>query len=132
MAENKTKPTGAAVATFLDAVEPPQRQADGKTVAAMMERISGAAPAMWGPSIIGFGSEHYQYESGQSGDMPKIAFSPRKTSLVFYMSCDGEKREELLGRLGKHKTGKGCLYVNKLSDVDMDVLEALIAASWAA
>ena len=96
-----------------------------------MERISGEPPTLWGPSIIGFGSAHYVYESGREGDMPRIAFSPRKGALTSYLSCDGEKRADLLARLGKHKTGKGCLYVNKLSDVDAGVLEELIAASWA-
>lgn len=131
MAENKTKPTAGDVTAYLEAVEPAQRRTDGHAVTAMMKRISGEAPTLWGPSIIGFGSEHYQYESGRSGEMPRIAFSPRKAALVFYLSCDGAKREDLLARLGKHKTGKGCLYVNKLSDVDIDVLEELIAASWA-
>ena len=130
MAENKTQATDADVAAFLDAVEPNQRRADGKTVCAMMERISGEPPVLWGPSIIGFGRCHYRYDSGREGDMPRIGFSPRKASLVLYVVFGFPPFDEIMGRLGKYTTSKSCLYIKKLADVDMAVLEELIRASW--
>ncbi|NJC05082.1 hypothetical protein GGQ97_000875 [Sphingomonas kaistensis] len=129
MAENKTKPTGADVTAFLDAVEHPTRRADGHALRALFERISGEPATLWGPSIIGFGSRHYRYDSGHEGDMPRIAFSPRKANLVFYLHYyDGYADD--LARLGKHKAGKGCLYVTKLADVDGAVLEAMVRKAW--
>lgn len=130
MAENKTKATDADVAAFLDAVEPEQRRADGRTVCALMERISVEPPALWGPSIIGFGSCHYRYDSGREGDMPRIGFSPRKAQLVLYISQGFPRYEALMARLGKYTTGKSCLYIKKLADVDMAVLEELVQMSW--
>ena len=130
MAENKTRATDASVDAFLAAVEPEQRRADGRILLDMMTRITGEPPALWGPSIIGFGSEHYRYESGREGDMPRIGFSPRKAQLVLYLATSLPERDALLARLGKHSTGKSCLYVTKLADVDMAVLEELIARSW--
>jgi len=130
VAENKTQATDADVAAFLDAVEPNQRRADGKTVRAMMERISGEPPVLWGPSIIGFGRCHYRYDSGREGDMPRIGFSPRKASLVLYVVFGFPPFDEIMGRLGKYTTSKSCLYIKKLADVDMAVLEELIRASW--
>ncbi|HKR25732.1 MAG TPA: DUF1801 domain-containing protein [Allosphingosinicella sp.] len=126
MAEIKTKPTGVAVDTFLDAVENPVRREDGKTLRAMMERLSGEPARMWGPSIIGFGSYHYRYDSGHEGDMARIGFSPRKAELVLYVLTEGGGQEAQLARLGKHKTGKCCLYIKKLSDIDEAVLEEMI------
>lgn len=131
MAENKTKPTGVSVAAFLDSVEPAQRRDDGRAVCAMMERISGEPPAMWGPSIVGFGRYHYRYESGHEGDMCRIGFSPRKANLVLYIADGFPRHADLMARLGKYKTGKSCLYLNRLSDVDHEVLETLIAESLA-
>nr|WP_314442228.1 DUF1801 domain-containing protein [uncultured Sphingomonas sp.] len=129
MADTKTKPTLADVTTFLDAVEPPVRREDGRTLRALFEQVSGEPATLWGPSIIGFGSYHYRYASGHEGDAPRIGFSPRKGSLVFYLHhYDGYDAD--LSRLGKHKPGKGCLYVNRLSDVDADVLESMIRKSW--
>ncbi len=134
MAETKTKPTAASVESFIDAVENPTRQADARTVCAMMERITGHEPSMWGPSIIGFGSYHYRYDSGHEGDAPRLGFSPRKGQLVLYVLTgyqeEDEREAELLARLGKHKIGKSCLYINKLAEVDMAVLEQLTARAW--
>lgn len=131
MAENKTKPTAASVADFLDAVPNAQRRADAKKVCAMMERLSGYSPVLWGPSIVGFGSYHYRYDSGREGDAGRIGFSPRSTALVLYL-VDGYKgKEAQLARLGKHKTGVSCLYINKLSDVDEGVLEEMVRDSLA-
>lgn len=127
MAENKTKATGASVDAFLDAVPDPQRRADGKALRTLMERLSGEPARMWGPTIVGFGTYHYVYESGREGDMPRIGFSPRAAELVLYGGF--LRSPDLLARLGKHRTGKSCLYIKRLSDVDMDVLEALCAAS---
>ena len=123
MADVKTKPTPADVATFIEAVENPVRRADAKTVCAMLERVTGESPKMWGASIIGFGNYHYRYDSGHEGDMCRLGFSPRKAQLVLYVLSDTPDETEKLARLGKHKTGKSCLYINKLADVDVAVLE---------
>ena len=131
MAETKTKPTGVAVDAFLDAVPDPGRREDAKKVRAMMERLSGEPAAMWGPSIIGFGSYHYKYESGHEGDMARIGFSPRARELVLYLLGDIPSHQALMDRLGKHKTGKCCLYIKRLSDVDETVLEELTAETLA-
>ena len=125
MAETKTRPTQLSVADFIDAVENPVRRDDAKAVCAMLERVTGESPSMWGPSIVGFGSYHYRYDSGHEGDMCRLGFSPRKAELVLYILTDGPGEAEKLARLGKHKTGKSCLYIKKLSDVDMAVLEEL-------
>ncbi len=132
MAENKTKPTEASVAEFVDAVADPTRRADAEVLVELMQRASGEEPKMWGPSIIGFGSHHYVYESGREGDMPIVGFSPRKAATVLYLALGRGDSEALLEKLGKHTTGKGCLYIKKLADVDLMVLERLIAESVAA
>ncbi|VXC69787.1 DUF1801 domain-containing protein [Sphingomonas sp. AX6] len=129
MADNKTQPGTASVDAFIAAAQPLERSEDAKLVCAIMERLSGERAVMWGPSIIGFGSCHYRYDSGREGDMPRIGFSPRKTELVFYLSDEFPERADLMARLGKHRTGKSCLYVKRLSDIDLDVLEALILGS---
>lgn len=129
MPETKTQPTTASVDAFITAAEPPQRREDAVVVRALMERLSGEPAEMWGPSIIGFGSCHYKYDSGREGDMPRIGFSPRKAELVFYLSDEFPERTDLMARLGKHRTGKSCLYVKRLADIDQDVLEALIVGS---
>ena len=130
MAELKTKATARGVADFLTSVDNPVRRADAEQMIALMERVTGEPATMWGPSIIGFGQYHYRYESGHEGDMCRIGFSPRKPNLVLYVAAyDG--RDAHLARLGKHKTGKGCLYVKKLGDVDMAVLEELVRDGWA-
>lgn len=125
MAETKTKPTQISVEAFIDAVENPVRRDDAKEVCAMLERITGDLPKMWGPSIIGFGSYHYKYDSGHEGDMCRLGFSPRKAELVLYVLTEDPGQTEKLTRLGKHKTGKSCLYIKKLADVDMGVLEEI-------
>ena len=129
MAENKTKQTEIAVDDFLAAVPDPQRREDAKTLRAMMERISGYKARMWGPSIVGFGQYRYQYDSGHKGEMARIGFSPRARELVLYLMGGFPRHQELMDRLGKYRTGKACLYVKKLSDIDEAVLEALIGES---
>jgi hypothetical protein len=129
--EAKTRPTDADVDAFLDRAEPAVRRQDAKVVCELMRKVSGEAPQMWGPSIVGFGRHAYRYESGHGGETSRIGFSPRKSALVFYLWCDAAERETLLARLGKHSTGVGCVYVKKLADVDMGVLEALVRAAWA-
>ena len=132
---NKTVETDADVAAFIERVEPPQRREDARVLLALFERVTGEPAKMWGPSIIGFGSYHYIYDSGREGDAPRTGFSPRKANLVLYLSggyCDpvaGSEQDKKLQRLGKHRTGKSCLYLNKLTDVDMAVLEEVIADS---
>lgn len=132
MSDLKTRPTDASVEAFIDAVEHPRRREDARTLLELMHRVTGEEPVMWGPSIVGYGSYHYRYASGQEADWPVVGFSPRKQNLSIYIMTGFEASDELLSRLGKHKTGKSCLYVNKLADVDLDVLEALVRASVAA
>src|SRR5512140_3234740 len=120
MAENKTKANKLSVPAFIDALTDPARRADGKALVKLLESAAGEKPKMWGPSIIGFGSVHYKYESGREGDMPLIGFSPRKATLVLY-GLAGSRSDALLAKLGKHTTGKGCLYIRKLADVDTAV-----------
>ncbi len=131
MAENKTQATDASVDAFLAKVEPEQRRADGRVLLDMMARLTGEPPILWGPSIIGFGSVHYRYESGREGHICRIGFSPRKAQLVLYLAAGLPGRDALLAKLGKHSLGKGCLYIRTLADVDGTVLEELIARSWA-
>ncbi|WP_300973489.1 DUF1801 domain-containing protein [Sphingomonas sp. LHG3406-1] len=131
MAETRTRATAVSVDDFLQAVEHPVRGADGQALRTLFERVSGEPATMWGPSIVGFGSYHYRYDSGHEGDAPRIAFSPRKGNLVLYLAgFDG--LDDLLARLGKHKRSTGCVYVNKLADIDLPVLEEIVGRSWAA
>ena len=130
MSENKTKKTGASVVGFIESVKNSRRREDGFAVLAMMREITGLEPEMWGPSIIGFGDYHYKYESGREGDFFLTGFSPRKQSLTLYIMDGLEGHEDLLERLGKHRTGAACLYINKLADVDVDVLRKLIRISF--
>jgi hypothetical protein len=130
MAENKTQPTTVSVEEFLAAVEHPRRRADGFELLDMMRHITSQEAVMWGPTIVGFGTYHYKYGSGREGDAAAVGFSPRKANLVLYGLTDGPDAAELLSRLGKHKTGAGCLYVNKLDDVDKGVLAELIGAGY--
>ena len=115
-------------AAFISRLPEAQRRKDAKTLVAMMRKASGKPPKMWGPSIIGFGSYHYVYDSGREGDICRIGFSPRKPGLVLYL-MSALKQKALMARLGKHTTGKGCLYIKKLDDVDRSVLRQLIAKS---
>ena len=127
MAENKTKPTEISVTSFVSAITDESRRADAQALVKLMQRAIGEKPKMWGTSIIGFGSYHYVYDSGREGDMPLIGFSPRKAATVLYLRLGAGGSEALLAKLGKHTTGKGCLYIKKLADVDLKVLESLIA-----
>lgn len=132
MAENKTKATEVSVTAYIAALPDEGRRADAKALVKMMQSATGEKPKMWGPSIIGFGSYHYVYESGREGDMPIVGFSPRKAATVIYgMRASGDA-ESLLAKLGKHTTGKGCVYIKKLSDVDQKILSTLITKSAAA
>lgn len=128
MAENKTKPTNISPEDYIAAVEHPTRRADAEVLLEMMKRITGWEPRMWGPSIIGFGSYDYIYESGHSGTSLRTGFSPRKANLVLYVMPGYADCSDMLNRLGKHRIGKSCLYINKLADVDLAVLEEIIQA----
>lgn len=132
MAENKTKPTEVSVTAYIKAIADESKRADAKALVKLMQKASGEKAKMWGPSIIGFGSYHYKYESGREGDAPVIAFSPRKAATVVYGAIGFTGAEKLLAKLGKHTTGKGCLYIKKLSDVDLKVLDAMVVKSLAA
>jgi hypothetical protein len=132
MADYKTKPTELSVTAFIDTITDPTKRADAKTLVKLMQDAVGEKPKMWGPSIIGFGSFHYRYDSGREGDMPLISFSPRKTATVLYSMIGSSDSKALLAKLGKHTTGKGCLYIKKLADVDQQVLEAMVVKSLAA
>jgi hypothetical protein len=127
LAENKTQVTDVEPASFVAAVEHPTRRADAETLLAMMRRITECEPQMWGPSIVGFGRYHYRYESGREGDFMLTGFSPRKVNLVVYVLPGYDDITDDLAELGKHKIGKSCLYINKLADVDLDVLERIVA-----
>jgi len=127
-AENKTKPTATSVADFIAAIPEQQRRADAEVLIGLMRSATGEEPKMWGPSIVGFGSHHYVYESGREGDMPLVGFSPRKAATVVYGLRLGGS-EELLTRLGKFTTGKGCLYIKRLADVDVQVLTELVCGA---
>jgi hypothetical protein len=129
MAELKTQKNESDVETFLNSVENKRRREDSFVVLDLMQDVTGDEPKMWGTSIIGFGSYRYKYESGRENDWFLTGFSPRKTSLTLYIMPGFERYDELLSQLGKHKIGKSCLYVNKLDDVDMDVLRELVALS---
>lgn len=129
MAENKTKPTSASVADHIASRANEEQKADCKTLMAIMKRLTKQQPKMWGPSIVGYGSYRYTYESGRSGDMPLAAFAIRGRELVVYLDCEGAKQSALLAKLGKHKVSKSCLYLKRLADVDLSVLEKLITAS---
>ena len=131
MADNKTKPTKLSVSAFIDALTDETRRADAKALVKLMQSATGEKPKMWGPSIIGFGSYHYKYESGREGDMPVVGFSPRKAATVVYGMLLNDS-EALRAKLGNHTTGAGCLYIKKLADVDQKIFEALVLKSVAA
>lgn len=129
MAENKTKATKVSVAEFVNSIEDRQKRADARKVAAMMRRATGKRAKMWGPSIVGYGTYHYKYESGREGDFMITGFSPRRQALTVYILAGFGRFDTLMGKLGKYKTGKSCLYIKRLSDVDEKVLEKLIDGS---
>lgn len=131
MYEAKTKPTDMSVASYLAAIQDESRRKDCEEVAALMEKVTGCQPKMWGTSIVGFDQYHYKYTSGHEGDACVVGFSSRKNALTIYLMgiYENAKARELLDRLGKYKAGKGCLYLQRLSDVDVNVLEKLVAFS---
>ena len=129
MAETKTKPTDESVADFLNRIPDEERRADCFAVAKIMEEITGEKPKMWGPSIVGFGSFHYKYDSGREGDWLVTGFSPRKKDLTLYLMMGFEKHHELMKKLGRHSHAKSCLYLKRLSDIHIPTLKKLIKAS---
>ncbi|HZZ20098.1 MAG TPA: DUF1801 domain-containing protein [Opitutaceae bacterium] len=130
MYKAKTKPTKTGPKTYLEAIVDDVRRKDCKDLAALMKRVTGCSAKMWGPSIVGFGTYHFKYESGHEGDSPVAGFSSRKSDITIYLAAGHlAKAGALLGKLGKHKAGKGCLYLKRLSDVEMPVLERLIKQS---
>jgi hypothetical protein len=129
MAVQKTKPTAVGIDSFLDGIADETRRADCNALVKIMKRVTGAKPVMWGPSIVGFGSYHYKYASGHEGDACLVGFAPRKTEISIYIMSGFAARDALLKKLGKHKTAKACLYVKKLADIDLAVLEELVRRS---
>lgn len=129
MTANKTQPTPIEPASFIAAVEDETKRADSFRLLELMGSITGAEPVMWGPTMIGFGTYHYQYDSGREGDFFLTGFSPRKTALTLYIMAGFSRYDDLMARLGKFKTGKSCLYVKRLADVDEEVLKELITES---
>ena len=131
MAANTTQANSASVAAFIEAIADSGRRADAKTLVRLMREASGETPKMWGPSIIGFGSYHYRYDSGREGDAPLVGFSPRKSATVLYLHLGLADSNALLARLGKHTMGKGCLHIKKLADVDEKALREIVSVSLA-
>jgi len=127
MAENKTVPNDLSVDAYIDAIVHPQRKKDCKAILELMKSISGKEPKMWGTSIVGFGKCHYKYESGREGDMPCIGFSNRQQAITLYLLNGFKNQNELLKRIGKHKRGKVCFYIKRLSDIDIEVLSTVIS-----
>lgn len=132
MAENKTKPTELSVAHYLAAIEDEERRQDCTALAQLMTKAGGQPATMWGTGIVGFGSYHYVYESGREGDMCLLGFAARKGDISVYGTGSAPDRDALLAQLGRHKVGKGCLYLRKLADVDLKVLERLFKSALAA
>ena len=130
MTELKTRRTDADVGEFLDTVPDPRRREDARSVCTLMTEVTGEAPAMWGDSIVGFGSRRLRYDTGRELDWPVVAFSPRKAATTVYVLDGFDGYEDLLGRLGRHRTGKGCLYLSSLAAVDQDVLRELVRRSF--
>lgn len=128
-AQNKTVETKESVTTFLNAIADETKRKDCFAIAELMKKQSGFDAKMWGPAIVGFGAYHYKYDSGREGDAPLVAFSPRKNEISLYLSSGFEKRDELLKKLGKHKSAKGCVYIKKLEDVDTEVLKKMVTNS---
>ncbi|HRO48371.1 DUF1801 domain-containing protein [Agriterribacter sp.] len=125
----KTTATANSVSDFLDAVPDVQRKKDAFAIMEIMKKQSGFEPKMWGPAIVGFGSYHYKYESGHEGDAPLIGFSPRKAEFALYLATNFDGKEALLKQFGKHKTGKACIYIKKLADINIEVLKKMITSS---
>lgn len=129
MSDLETRPTEESAEEYLASIEDAERRRDCRALAEMMGKITGAEPVLWGPSIVGFGRYHYVYDSGREGDWFLTGFADRKQALTLYIMAGFDRYEELLERLGKHKTGKSCLYVKRLADIDRDLLEELVTAS---
>lgn len=129
-AQNKTQPTKVSVKDFLSGIQDVQRMKDAEVLVRLMRKITGKTAVMWGPSIIGFGQYHYKYESGREGDIGAIGFSPRASNLTVYLVDGTSKYRALLRNLGPHKTGKVCLYIKHLKDIDMAVLEKIVTTSY--
>ena len=129
MTENKTKPTAASVDSYIASRASEQQRIDCKELMALFEKVTKQQPRMWGPSIVGYGSLKYRYESGRTGEMPLAGFAIRGRELVVYLSVEGEKQKSLLSKVGKHKMGKTCLYFKRLADLDKSVLEKLVVGS---
>jgi len=129
MAETKTKPTAQTVAAFIKGIPDAKTRADCRIVLDLMKRVTGEKPKMWGPSMVGFGSYHYKYDSGHQGDCFVTGFSPRKPNLTLYLAPGFERSGGLMKKLGRHKTGKSCLYIKNLEDIDLGVLEELVTES---
>lgn len=129
MTDNKTRPTSTSVGDFLQTVSD-KRRAEALQLISIMQKLSGETPVMWGPSIIGFGSQHYRYDTGREGDMPQLGFSPRKANITIYFAEGFDRYGDLLIELGKHKTSVSCLYISKLSDINLAVLNALLLESF--
>jgi len=130
MSENKTQPTGVSVVEFIEALEHPVRKSDALQLLKIMNEITGIKAKMWGPSIIGWGDYHYKYDSGREGDFFRVGFSPRKANLSVYIMSDFPEYKTLLSKLGKYKLSKACLYINKLKDVDEEILRQIISLSF--
>lgn len=129
MAQLKTQPNNQNVETYLNSIEPQQRQEDCFTILKLMQEVTGETPQMWGSSIIGFGRYHYKYASGREGDWFVTGFASRSKNITLYIMADFDDYDELMRKLGKHTTGKSCLYIKKLEDVDQDVLRELVKQS---
>ena len=129
MKANKTTETSASVTAFINTVKEVAKREDCFTIIELITKETGLEPKMWGPSIVGFGSYHYKYETGREGESPLVGFSPRSSAIVFYLSGHFENRDELLKSLGKHKTEKGCVYIKKMEDIDIAVLKKIIKSS---
>ena len=129
-AKIQTVPTTDGVAEYIAKLENDQQRKDSEKLVELMRKVSEKSPTMWGPSIVGFDTYHYEYDSGRQGDMPRIAFAPRKGKLVLYIVDDVTKYSDIFARLGKHKTSKSCIYINKLMDIDMKTLEELISVTY--
>lgn len=125
----KTAETTNSVSGFIDTVTDEQRKKDALAIIKIMKEESGFKPKMWGPSIVGFGSYHYKYESGHEGDAPLVGFSPRKNEFALYLSSNFDGKGDLLKQFGKHKTGKACIYIKKLEDINIDVFKKMVANS---
>lgn len=129
MAKNKTTETESSVVDFINTTDDETKRNDAFELVKIMQKATGFEPKMWGPSIIGFGSYHYKYASGHEGDAPLAGFSPRKAAISLYLYLPDESREKLLSEFGKHKSAKGCIYIKKLADIEVEILKKMISTS---